>query len=164
MGLPGRDGDPLELEFAHGRGNVTAYNINESMISRMYARGIIGMAEKEAGDLYGELWHLAAIGSLSPPDPGRVPGQRSGDATAVQIDTINRLNKINRELSRVSYDVLFLVMVRGASVVELRRFLGCPKKRGIEAWVVRQALMELAEVTGHASKGSSRDVRRNYHG
>lgn len=148
----GRDGQPLDLHYARGRGNVTAYNANNDLITRLFEDGVIGMAEREAGHYLAKLWHRASVGSLATPELDRIPGQGQVSITAIQADTLSRLRDIHRELSKASLSVLFEVLARESGIKGIRALIRCPGEKGIERWVLRHALMELAEITGHASR------------
>ena len=151
--FPGRDGKPLELRQARGRGNTTVYDVNESVVSKLFDEGNIGLAEKEAADYLSKLWKRASVGSLSIPDLERIPGQAGIDITDIQADTISRLNGINKHLSNASQRVLYGV-VQGNSFKEIERMMDYKHKHGQGRLMVIHCLRELAELTGHATRNT----------
>jgi len=156
MADPGRDGNEVDLEYARGRGNVTAYNTNESVVTRLFADGLIGVAEREAADYMSKLWRRASVGTESCPELDRIPGQSAIGMTDIAGLSLTRLNEINNKLSRISVLLCGWVLNDGLSLNELNAKVGCPKGHGIEKWLLRSALMELAEVTGHATRSHKR--------
>jgi len=153
MSQPGRDGNPLDLRPAKGRGNATVYNANNDLITRLFEDGLIGLAEKEAGLYLAKLWHRASVGSLSVPELDRIPGQGQVSITGIQADTLGRLKDIHKQLSRASYVVLFEVLARESGIAGIRSVVTCPKGKGHERYVLAHSLKELAEITGHATRG-----------
>lgn len=158
MSEPGRDGNKLDIKYARGRGNVTAYNANNDIVRRLYEDGLIGVPEREAADYLSKLWERASVGSKSVPELDRIPGQGAVGATDMSLVSTERLNEINRQLSRMSALILGWALCDGLSLNELNRKIGCPKGVGHEKWMVRMALLELAEITGHASKNSRHNM------
>lgn len=158
MSEPGRDGNPLDIKYARGRGNVTAYNANNDLVTRLFEDGLIGLAEKEAGLYLAKLWHRASVGSLSVPELDRIPGQGQVSITGIQADTLSRLKDIHKQLSRASYVVLFEALARESGIAGIRSAVMCSKGNGVERFILAHALKELAEVTGHASaqRGAAR--------
>lgn len=153
----GRDGNPIELGKPRGeRGSQASRDENESVLEKLLAKQLIGQPEYDAGMEYHKHLRKAASGSSVPPID-RIPGQAPHDADAMQCEAVIWLERQNAKMPRVFATVLALALHpwSHASLAEIDRQMGYPENKMHGRLMLIEALRELSEILGFASRQRS---------
>ena len=128
-----------------GRATV-ALNLKESPIAYYHNRGWIDEHQRDAGEIFRDVWEGAAIGNKAINWETVYGEHAKEDLKPRQAECMHELRRILRATSKVGRALLIAVCGEGRSVTEFERAAGWRARYGIER--LREALDDVAECRG----------------
>lgn len=148
-----RGGNPIDLGKPRGeKGKQVNRDKNESVLEKLFSKDLIGEPEYAAGLEYHKHLCKAASGS-SIPDLGRIPGQCSYDADAMQCEAVIWVERVKRDMPRRYWMILDIALHpwSHASLSEIDRLMGFERNMMQGRRMLIESLIHLAEILGFAS-------------
>jgi hypothetical protein len=128
-----------------GRATV-AVNIRESPITYYHSRGWLDEHQRDAGEIFRDLWEAALIGNRAINWENVYGVSAKEDLTPRQAEAMHELRRIMRETNRIGRALLIAVCGEGKHVAEFEKQAGWRQRYGIER--LREALDDVAESRG----------------
>jgi hypothetical protein len=128
-----------------GRATV-AVNVRESPIAYYFSRGWIDEYQRDAGEIFRDLWEGSLIGTRAI-NWESVYGARAKEGLKPQqAEALHELKRVLRHTNKVGRALLISVCGEGRAVTEFEEEAGWRKRHGIER--LREALDDVAECRG----------------
>jgi hypothetical protein len=128
-----------------GRATV-ALNVRESPITYYYTRGWIDGHQRDAGEIFRDVWEAALIGNKAINWETIYGVSAKEDLKPKQAEAMHELRRILRHTNKVGRALLISVCGEGRAVTEFEEEAGWRKRHGIER--LREALDDVAECRG----------------
>ena len=122
---------------------TVAVNIRESPIAYYYSRGWIEEHQRDAGEIFRDLWEAAAIGNRAINWENTFGKTAKEDLRPKQAEAMHEMRRILRSTNKIGRALLISVCGEGRSVVEFQKAAGWRDRYGIER--LREALDDVAE-------------------
>jgi hypothetical protein len=128
-----------------GRATV-AVNVRESPIAYYFSRGWIDEYQRDAGEIFRDVWETALIGNRAINWETVYGVSAKEDLKPKQAEAMHEMRRILRHTNKVGRALLISVCGEGKAVTEFEADAGWRKRHGIER--LREALDDVAECRG----------------
>ena len=128
-----------------GRATV-AVNTRENPIAYYHSRGWISDTQRDAGEIFRDVYEGAAIGKTAINWETIYGVSAKEDLRPAQAEHLHELRRLCRATSKVSRTLLMAVCAEGRAITEIEKQAGWRPRYGIER--LREALDEVAEARG----------------
>ena len=134
------------LKSARTGRQTIAVNVKESPITYYFHRGWIDEHQRDAGEIFRDLWEGSLIGNKAI-DWETIYGVRpKEDLKPRQAESLHELKRILRSTNKIGRSLLIAVCGEGRAVTEFEKDAGWRPRYGIER--LREALDDVAESRG----------------
>ena len=142
------------LKSARTGRQTIAVNVKESPITYYFHRGWIDEYQRDAGEIFRDLWEGSLIGNKAI-DWETIYGVRpKEDLKPRQAESLHELKRILRSTNKIGRSLLIAVCGEGRAVTEFEKDAGWRPRYGIER--LREALDDVAESRGLITRKMTR--------